>query len=272
MSQESIIVETSNPEQQPPVVEQKQTAAPKLDEIKLPDDPNLDPTYRGKTAADLVEMHKNATQRIGAQGQELGVWRGLVAELSQATRQAPATTAQVTAPKVTSDELLTNPVEAISKVVSHSLESALKPIKESRELDSRERELSELNRDFPNFQQIGDDPEFQTWARGAPGRRADAAAVARGDIAASRRLLEAWSDRKELLKGAQRSDAGDKPQGVEGARTAITESGGGGRSAPTGKIFNRADVVQLIIDKPEVYASDAYQAELLLAAKEGRIR
>lgn len=273
MSQESIVVEPSNSAPNtPPVVEQKPTA-PKLDEIKLPDDPTLDPTYRGKSAADLIEMHKNAQSRIGAQGQELGVWRGLVAELSQVTKQAPPTATQETALKITSDELLTNPAEAISKVVSHSLESALKPIKEGRELDRRELELSALNRDFPNFQQVGDDPEFVKWAHGAPGRRADAALVAKGDTVASRRLLEAWNDRQELLKGAQRptNDSG-KPQGVDGAKTVVTESGGGGRSAPTGKIFNRAEVVDLIINKPDVYASDAYQAELLQAAKEGRIR
>lgn len=276
MSQESIVIEPS-PQPGDKVVAPATTHEPtqklKLDEIKLPVDESIDAKYRGKSAAELIEMHRNAESRIGTQGQELGVWRGLVADLSKtATRQAP-TEAQETALKISSDDLLTNPVEAISKVVERSLSKAIRPLEEARSLDQREAELAALNRDFPNFAQTDNDPEFAKWVNSANGRRADGVASMKGDTSAARRLLEAWNDRQELLKGAGKpATDGGKPQGVEGAKSVVTESGGGGRSAPTGKIFNRAEVVQLIIDKPEIYQSDAYQAELLQAAKEGRIR
>jgi hypothetical protein len=271
MSQDSIIVEPSQAST-PPVVETK--APVKLEEIKLPDDPNLDATYRGKSAAELIEMHKNAQSRIGAQGQELGVWRSLAADLSKtAGRQAIPTESQETTLKITSDELLSNPVEAISKVVSRSVESALKPIRETRELDRQEDELQALNRDFPNYTQIGNDPAFNAWVNGAKGRAADGAAVAKGDLSAARRLLEAWTDRQELAKGANRTTTTDdgKPQGVTGARTAVTETGGG-RAAATGEILNRQEIVDMIIKNPALYDSDAFQQKLMLAAKENRIR
>lgn len=275
MSQDSIIVEPSSSEQQPPNTQSppppNTNAAPvKLNEIKLPDDDTLDPTYRGKSVADVIEMHKQAASRIGAQGQELGVWRGLVAELSQHTRQAP-TVEPKTAPKITSDQLLTDPAKSISEVVRHELETALRPIKESRVTDQREAELAALNRDFPGYVQTGNDPSFQQWTQGARGRSADARAAAAGDLTAARRLLEAWEDRKSLTQASTTVDTG-KPQGVTGARQATTEAGGSGRAQTAGKIFNRAEVVELIINKPEIYNSDAYQAELMQAAKEGRIR
>ncbi len=271
MSQEStILVEPLQQTATPPPPPATQ-AKPTLTDIKLPNDDSIDPTYRGKSAAELIEMHKNAASRIGAQGQELGVWRNLVAELSQtATRQAPSVEPK-TAPKVTSDALLTDPAKAISEVVRFELESALKPIKESRSLDQREAELQALNRDFPGYVQTGNDPDFQQWATGARGRGADARAAANGDLSAARRLLEAWEDRKSLTQTTQTTDTG-KPQGTAGARQATTEAGGSGRSQTTGEILNRAEIVQMIIDKPDVYASDAFQAKLLQAAKENRIR
>lgn len=275
MSQDStIIVEPSQANGADPNVVQttKTVTKPALTEIKLPDDDSVDPTYRGKSAAELIEMHKNAASRIGAQGQELGVWRSLVSELSQHAKQAP-TVEPKTAPKITSDALLTDPSKAISEVVRHELESALRPIKESRTLDQREAELAALNSDFPGYVQTGNDPAFQQWATGARGRSADARAAASGDLSAARRLLEAWEDRKSLTQTQtqQTTDTG-KPQGTAGARQATTEAGGSGRSQSTGKILNRAEIVQMIIDKPDVYASDAFQAELMQAAKEGRIR
>lgn len=272
MSQETIIVE---PSAQPAAADPNATKAPEkpaLDAIKVPVDDSIPATYRGKSVKDIIEMHENATSRLGQQGAELGVWRGLVADLSSAQRQAP-TVEPKAAPKITSDALLTDPASAISQVVRHELETALRPIKESRVTDQREAELAALNRDFPNLTQTGDDPEFKKWAMGGRARSADARAAQMGDPTAARRLLEAWEDRKALMEGQGKSanDSG-KPQGIEGARTVVTEKGGGGHAATTGKIFNRAEIVDLIINKPDVYNSDAYQAELLIAAKEGRIR
>ena len=277
MSQDSIVIEPSTtPGGDPNTVQQPQTAPekvqpPALDAIKVPDDESVPATYRGKSLKDVIAMHENAASRIGEQGRELGVWRNLVGELSQATARKATDTEPKAAPKITSDSLLTDPASAISSVVRHELEAALRPLKQSRELDHREAELQALNRDFPNASQVGEDPEFQKWANGAKGRSADARATAQGDTSAARRLLEAWEDRKALMESTKQTSSG-KPQGTAGARAATTESGGSGHTQTTGKIFNRAEVVQLIIDKPDLYNSDAYQAELLQAAKEGRIR
>jgi hypothetical protein len=274
MSQEpNIVVEPAIAEAlakaTPPVVEAK---PPKLDEIKLPVDDSIDAKYRGKSAADLIKMHEEAQALIGRQSQEVGTWRSVVADLSTAaTRQAPPTPAQEAALKITSDELLTDPAAAISKVVERALGKAMKPIEERQSLDQREAELQALNRDFPGFAKIGDDPEFHNWAQSAAGRRADAEAVAKGNTSAARRLLEAWSDRQELLKATKQTTDGGKPQGVEGAKAGVTEPGGG-RSAPTGEIMDRNDIVNMIINDPDKYNGAAFQVKLMQAAKEGRIR
>ena len=139
-------------------------------------------------------------------------------------------------------------------------------------MSARESELAALNREYPTMNQIGDDPAFQQWAVATRGRKADAEAAARGDTNAARRLLEAWTDRQSLTTQTQRTDNSGKPQGTAGAKAVATEAGGGARGTTTGKVFNRQEVVDLIIKNPDLYNSDEYQRELLLAAKEGRIR
>jgi hypothetical protein len=236
------------------------------------EDEGLDPKYQGKTKAEIVEMHRNAEARLGGMGQELGVWRGLVSDLS-AKVAAPAATIKETAPKITSDELLTDPEDSISKVVRRELEAALKPVHDRQDLSARESDLAALNRDFPTMNQIGDDPQFRTWVTGARGRSADAALAAKGDTNAARRLLESWTDRQSFATKAADTTDTSKKTGIDGARAAATESGGsGGRGTPSGKIFHKSEVVDLIIKNPDLYNSDGYQRELLLAAKEGRLQ
>lgn len=237
------------------------------------DDESVDPKYRGKTVADIIKMHENAESRLGTMGQEVGTWRGLVAEMSTKIG-TPTTTVQETAPKITSDELLTDPGSSIAKVVRQELDIALKPLHDRQNLNARESELAALSRDFPTMDKIGDDPNFQRWAVSSPGRKADTASAAKGDMNAGRRLLEAWTDRQSFATGNTNvtTETG-KTTGIEGARAAATEAGGtGGAGSPTGKIIHKSDVVDLIISNPNLYSSDAYQRELLLAAKEGRLQ
>lgn len=281
MSQESILVESvtvpaTEADAAAQVAAAQAAAKPapvKLTDIRYPDDESVEPTYRGKTAAEVIDMHKNAESRLGKQGQELGTWRSLVADLSVAAAKQPtaATTAQETALKVTSDELLTDPVTAISKVVKREIESALKPVRESQDFNARENELRALNADFPQMSSIGNDAAFQQWALGARGRAADARAAASGDTNAARRLLEGWADRTGFTPKTQTTDTG-KGQGIDAARAASTEAGGGSSAKTGGKIFNKSELVDMIINKPDLYASDAFQKELLQAAKENRIQ
>jgi hypothetical protein len=239
MSQDSILVDpiATPPEGQPisAPAPASAPAKPTLADLKAPDDDSVPAKYRGKSFADVVQMHENAESRLGAQGQELGVWRNLVSDLSAAATPKANVAKQETALKVTSDELLTNPTDTISRVVKQSIEAALQPIKDSQSMDAKERDLAALASDFPKMQEIGNDAAFKAWAYGAKGRSQDAQAAARGDLSAARRLLEGWTDRQPAQTETTQSG---KPQGVTGARDAMTEAGGSGAVRSSGKIIN----------------------------------
>jgi len=281
MSQEdeSIVVEPSvreeqaSTENQAPAPEPVQAVDP-LASLRLPDDESIDATYRGKTAKDLIEMHRNATSRIGDQGRELGVWRNLVNDLSQnVTRPASPATERKELPELTPESLLTNPQEVLSNAINRAIEDRLAPLNQDRQREVMEREEARLRSDFPTAESVVATPEFQTWATSKAGRKADLEAAAKGDMLAGRRLLETWSElHPESPTPTKPSEDKGKPQGLEGARQAVTEAGGGTKATTSGKIYYQADIVDMIVNNPDKYNSNEFQREIAVAAKEGRIR
>jgi hypothetical protein len=233
-------------------------------------------------------MHKNAESTIGRQSQEVGVWRKLVQDLGTAQVAAkPDVTKQEEALLITAEDILRDPTAAIAKVVKQQVAEAIKPVTQRVEVSSAATEFQQLKAEFPKLDEWGRDPKFLEWSYATPTRRVDADATVKGDPKAARRLLEAWNERVLLidsLKPAvdpqtqqptqqQQPDMGtNKPQGLAGARQAVTEAGGGTRANPAaGKRWSTKEITDMINSNPEHYRSDAFQAELIAAAREGRI-
>jgi hypothetical protein len=72
-------------------------------------------------------------------------------------------------------------------------------------------------------------------------------------------------------KSAKLTDA--NATNLEKARAASLENGGaGGGGKPQGKIYKRADLIRLRIEKPSLYYSDEFQSEIMKAYNEKRVR
>lgn len=275
-------VPTTSTAGEPPVkVEPTAKPVDPLASLTVPSDlDGVDPTYRGKSVRDIIEMHQNASRKIGENANEIGVWRKLVSQLSAAQASSPS--AQVPAAKpveITNEELLGDPTKAISSVVQSAIKAELGPIKEQLGAQAVRTEFAELAREFPNMVEVGNDPKFQEWVSKSRTRSEDAEAVKGGDVRSARRLLESWGELQLARQAAAQTSAtvtAPAPQtvsrstGIEAARKAVTETGGHGAAA-AGETLSSADIVNMIINDPEKYRSTAYQEKLKAAAKEGRI-
>lgn len=269
----------------------QKAAAEKDEQTKSPADPlaltlpadaeGIDPTYRGKSIADIIEMHKNASSKIGEQANEIGIWRNLVSEYAEGTKGAPpvakgAQTAEEPL-ELTSDQLLDNPAESIRSVVEKSVADALAPITQRLDQSQATSEADKLRKDYPEIDEIGSNEEFRQWAFASPERAKLAEATTNGEIAAARYLLDSWRDRQSILDAVEKQNqetkqqqtTSQKPTGVEGARQSTVEAGGSG--APTAKPMNATDIINMINNDPAKYHSAEFQAELKQAAKEGRL-
>lgn len=269
--------------QQAPADKPEEGTADPLAYVIPQDAEGVDPTYRGKSVADIIEMQTNATRKIGEQANEIGIWRNLVSEYAEG-KQGASPVEQGTQPaneeplEITSDQLLDHPVESIEKVVARSVEAALAPITQQLTLSKQESERDQFLRDYPEAETIGQDDAFREWATGSPERARLAQATTQGDFGSARYLLDAWRDRQSILEAVesqneerqQQQETQLKPSGTEGARQSIVEAGGAG-GAPRGDILNSRDLIHMIQNDPDRYHSEAFQAELQQAAKEGRL-
>ena len=236
--------------------------------------------YRGKSPEQLIELLEGAQTTIGRQSNEVGTMRRLVEQLAEIKRASdlgqertnPQTTTPA-APALTADALLERPNESINSVVQALLAKELAPIRSRLDNSQASSDLDGLRRDFPDFETTATSPEFLEWRDKSQNRVGDASAAARGDARAARRLLE---DYKELQEARAAGKADGKPSpkanGVAAARQVASETPGSGGQVSTKKVYNSAEIVELILKKPDVYKSAAFQAELKLAAKEGRIQ
>jgi hypothetical protein len=75
------------------------------------------------------------------------------------------------------------------------------------------------------------------------------------------------------MRPAAASSATQQKADTEGARKASLEGGSGNdAAAPTGKVYRRADLIRLKMEKPQVYEDPGFQAEILLAYAQGRVK
>jgi hypothetical protein len=262
---------------------------PDLTSITIPDTADVDAKFKGKSLADVIQMVQNGDKKIGEMGNELGTWRKLVADLG--ATQGPSQSQVPSQPEpdeppleLTADDLLNDPTGTLTKALERSpLAKSIQAIEQKLSLNEQAQAVQQLVNDFPEMAELNSDEAFQQWAVSSPGRAADAQAAQQGDAAAARRLLETWRERNELVTALQQQQEGsapkkaaapaqsDKPQGLEGAAQAVTERGGQG-GAPSGQHLSSQEIMDMIINRPEVYRSPEYQAKVAEAAKAGALK
>lgn len=250
-------------------------------------DPALPEKFKGKSAKEIADSYSQLESELGRIRNELGdtraearTWRSMA---EQVTATRPAQTKK-TPVEITPDRLITAPTDSVRAVVDDVLEDALAPVRESQQKLTMSVQAAEFARDFPDYAKTGNDPEFQAFISKSQRRVGLARAVLeRNDLTAARALMEDWEERRALvdsLKPVTQVDpaaqpaqaAPSAPTGVQGARAVATERTGSTAVIPTGKVWNKTDVVDTMLRNPDKYYSSAYQADLMQAIKDGRLR
>lgn len=251
---------------QTPEPQEGQTATP----APAPEASEVPEKYRGKSVEEVIEMHRNSESRLGQLQNEVGSLRGLVTDLSQVQR--PTVTEQVEEVEsvtVSGEEILSNPTEAVERIVQPHLDN----LEKKKELDAAEAQLLAENAALVSqfdIDAIVATPEFQQFASRTPSRQADFNTAATGEgldqVRAARRLLEDFEDFQKQTAQPQTPT----PTPVEQARNVSTESGSVAAPISSKPMIYEADVIKLINTDQAKYRSPSFQAELLEAIREGR--
>jgi hypothetical protein len=237
----------------------------------VPED-TLPEKYRGKTVEEVAEMHRNAEQELGRTRNELHSTRGLVKDLSQLNRTAPeAQPAPQVDVELSGDDLISDPVGSIRKVVQQETAQLKQETAEKNEQTRVHTEATALESEFGDVAAIVQSPEFREFAGRTVSRQMDMQTAANGEgldqVRAARRLLEDFTDFQKQAN-PDKTPAPKTP--VEQAKAVATEgAGGGGPISSKPQVFE-SDVIALINSDPAKYRSPSFQAELMSAIKEGR--
>lgn len=223
--------------------------------------------YKGKSIADIIRMHQEAEKLIGRQAQEVGEVRKLADDLIK--RQLESGKPQEEATKEDEIDFLEDPDRYVRKAVEKH--PAIAEAK-AQALQLKMMQFADtVQKNFPDFQQTVQDPDFVEWVKASPVRLqlyADADTNLNYNSAAE--LLGNWSYIKaaKAQKQQQATTEVVKQDRKQALKTAAVNTGSAGVSSK--KTYKREDIRTLMIRDPDRY--QAMQEELMEAYAEGRVK
>lgn len=246
--------------------------------------------FKGKTAAEIAEMYANLESRLGSMANDLGVQRQLTDRLLDVKRtsdlsQNDPNARQAVKPKpMTTAELLDNPDVALDRVMTPRVDKVSQDITALRQEVQAARAESAFRSKHNDFETVVKDPEFISWVQASPLRLRAAGAANQGNWDVAADLLSEFKTAKPskaVPSDDEEVQEETRPaRNLRAARNVSLESSnssGGTNSVdgPTkgkGKIFSRADLMRLRIQDPEAYYDEAFQAVILRAYDEDRVK
>ena len=227
--------------------------------------PQLPDKYRDKSLEDLVHMHQEAEKMIGRHSSEVGELRSVVDNFI--TTQ----TAQQQQPPQQEDDtedvdFFTDPQKAVSRAIENH--PKIRQAEEHAMQQQREALKTRFSQEHPDAKAIMGDAAFIDWIKGSEYRtQMFVDADKNYNFAAANELFSLWKERTSM---AQQTAEVDKKARKSSSKAAQT---GSGRSAQTGsrkKIYRRADIIKLMVDDPDRYAS--LNDEIMQAYSEGHVK
>lgn len=236
---------------------------------------SLPEKFRGKSANEIAAMYINLESIHGRTANDLGVQRKLTDRLlnldAPSKREADLQRNTPARVEVTSGDLLDKPTETIERVVSAREQALVKPVTDR--LDNVERALAESRFlvKHADFATVAASPEFHTWVNSSALRLRAANAAQQGNYDVADELL---SEYKSTRSSSESNMKQDNPN-LSAARNASLESSGTSQDAGSqkaGKIYSRASLIRLKMEKPDSYYDEAFQAEITKAYLEKRVK
>jgi len=240
---------------------------------------------RGKSVRDLLTILRDQEQHIGRQANEVGTLRKLVDQALEIKAPGHASrTAREETPQeeqLNADSLLNDPLGSVSRVAK----ATTKPLEDRlAQIEARERH-QEFLAAHPSAMSDVNDQAFVSWIQGNKARaKLGMKAFPQGqtpDFEAADDLWSLWEEHKaataQTSRETQDEDSAPTPSKPAPKAQAAPKllSGAGGREPGTGKsqrIFSKAKLIKMQAEDPTSYYDEAFQAELMKAYREGRVK
>ena len=251
-------------------VEEEQIPEEQVEEVAQEEQPELEipSKYQGKSINDIVKMHQEAEKLIGKQAQEVGEVRRLADEL---LKRGLSQSKAVEDPKEEVDPTLRyyeDPVGAVNSAVDNH--PAIKEAKQQAFAYKQQQVEQKLRQDFPNFDEVIQDPQFFEWIKVSPIRtRLFTEAHSQYDYDSAVELLSTWNIMNKEKQVTQPNMVTEsKKETAKNLKAATVDTGSPAPSSK--KTYRRSDLINLRLRDPDRYY--AMQDEIMDAYATGRVK
>lgn len=247
--------------------------------------------YRGKSAAELLDIVRNQEQLIGRHGEEVGYLREQVGTLRGQVDAAlalrdPGKVGQkeFDEEELSNDDFFTDPADATRRMVDREI----RDLREEQRSLQLQRQAQAFEQRHPSASEDLNDQAFADFV-GANQRRVGLAQKAMGDadnidFDAADELWSLYEEYREIkaMKAEPKEDAvasealeedrseREAPELVSGNSGSVVDPGTDRNSGKP--IYSQAALNDLMMNDPDTYWSDRVQRDLTSAYAEGRVR
>jgi hypothetical protein len=230
--------------------------------------------WTGDLEESLRKQHKglkNLESAYGRQSNDLGLQRQMIDRFLDLKRTDDLSQNTPEPVNIEGADLLDKPNEALDSFLKPRLEKSNEPIQQRlNQLENLIAQTQFANR-HPDYETVGNDPKFVAWVNQSAYRSRVAQQALNGDFLAADELMSEW---KRISSNDNTTDDGmNNAQNLEEARKVGLETSANSAGASgSGKVWRRADLIRLKMERPEVYEDPKFQEEILKAYSEGRVK
>lgn len=234
--------------------------------------PEVPDKLQGKSMEEVYEMYLNAEKDRSRIANELGEQRKLTDRFLKLEEDRQQQGQVEEAFELDATDLLADPVNTLDKYFERK-EAAIRSQYEDR-IKALEGNMGQqqLVAKHPDAQTITNDPKFLAWVQSNPYRaRIAGEAVQKQDLDALDYLLTEYKGdvaQPETVTGA--APVREDPHAA--VRAASLEKPSAADAGSGGEIYSRNALIRMKLEDPEGYADPAFQAEIIKAYAEGRVR
>ena len=235
-------------------------------EEKASEDDDLPEKYRGKSASEIAQMHRELESRLGQQSQEVGELRKAFDDM---VKTSIAAQQQPSAPEPEEDDtdFFVDPKAAVQRAIENH--PSLKQAQAVAAEMAKSQSLAALQAAHPDMKEILSEEGFREWVGKSKVRQElFQKADTQYDFDSADELLTLYKERKGVVQQATAMEKAAQKNEVKKAST------GSARSNPEGtkarKTYRRRDIIELMNRDPKRY--EALQPEIMKAYAEGRVK
>jgi hypothetical protein len=230
------------------------------------EDNDLPEKYRGKSATEIAQMHRELESRLGQQSQEVGELRKAFDDM---VKTSIAAQQQPSAPEPEEDDtdFFANPKAAMQRQIDNH--PALRQAQAVAAEMAKSQSLAALQAAHPDMKAVVTDQGFKDWVAKSKIRQELYAKADQGyDFDSANELITLYKERQGIVKQTAVIEKAAQKNEVKKAST------GSARSNPEGtkarKTYRRRDIIELMNRDPKRY--EALQPEIMKAYAEGRVK